>query len=173
MSSRYKNWCARNGRKTAFRFNRIRERYPAYDLFDLAKHPAVVIFPHSAYSITMVELYEMNIPLFVPSVDVMIKHGMPSEVMRHRYAGAPQPQSGLPRSFHDSESAMAHWLRFCYFYQVENAIVWDSPDDLFRKLSEYDLAGVSEKMYLENKARREESLRRWAGVLNQQTLDEE
>ena len=167
LNWRYQNWCVKNGREQALRFGRIREFYSNYHWADLAKHPAAVIFPHSAYSITIAELYEMNIPLFVPSVEVMLKNRMPGEVIRHHYRGTPHPQSTLPQSLHDNGLAMARWLRFCYFYQKENAIVWDSPDDLFRKLSEYDLADISEKMYRENKASRKESLRRWGEVLNQ------
>jgi len=166
INALYQSWCTRNGRPKAVKFGEIRRLYPHYGLDDLAKHPAVIIFPHSAYSISMAELYEMNMPFFVPSMELLLKHRMPREVMGHRHTGAPHPDSCIPYSFHDSERAMAHWLRFCYFYQVENAVVWDSPDDLFRKLTEYDLPAISEKMYLENKARREESLRRWAGVLN-------
>ncbi|MDD9858043.1 MAG: hypothetical protein OXU96_08375 [Gammaproteobacteria bacterium] len=166
INALYQRWCAKNRRPKAVKFGEIRRLYPHYGLEDLAKHPAVVLFPYSAYSISMAELYEMNMPFFVPSVELLLKHRMPQEVMAHRHFGAPHPDSRVPYSFHDSQRAMAHWLRFCYFYQVENAVVWDSPDDLFRKLAEYDLPGISEKMYLENKARREESLRRWAGVLN-------
>lgn len=166
INARYRRWCAKNGRPKTLQFAEIRRLYPSYDLDELAKHPAVVIFPHSAYSISMAELYEMNMPFFVPSAELLIKHRMPREVMGHRHTGAPHPASRIPHSFHDSARAMAHWLRFCYFYQVENAVVWDSPDDLFRKLTEYDLPAISEKMYLENRARREESLRRWARVLN-------
>lgn len=166
INARYRRWCAKNRRRASLQFAEIRRLYPSYDLQTLAKHPAVVIFPHSAYSISMAELYEMNMPLFVPSAELLIEHRMPREVLAHRHTGAPHPASCLPHSFHDNARAMAHWMRFCYFYQVENAVVWDSPDDLFRKLTEYDLPAISEKMYLENQARRAESLRRWARVLN-------
>jgi len=64
-----------------------------------------------------------------------------------------------------ARDALAHWLQFSYFYQAQNAVVWDSPEDLFRKLDECDFAQVSERMYHENRARREESLRRWVEVL--------
>jgi len=160
INASYQRWCAKNRRPRAVKFAEIRRLYPHYNLGDLAKHPAVVIFPHSAYSISMAELYEMNMPFFVPSVELLIKHRMPHEVMAHRPPprAAPHRHSGIRYSFHDSERAMAHWLRFCYFYQVENAVVWESPEDLFRKLTQYDLPAISEKMYLENKARREESL---------------
>ena len=165
MNAMYGTWCAKNGRRKEVRFDMIRNLYPNYrGPLDLAGHPAVVILPHSAYSISMAELYEMNVPFFVPSASLLIKHQMPREIMEHR----PPPPLFLDsphRSFHEDERAMKNWLRFCYFYQVENAVVWDSPDDLFRKLTECDLAGISDKMYLENQARRRESLNRWAEVL--------
>jgi len=49
-------------------------------LADLARHAAVVVFPYSAYSISMAELYEMNMPFFVPSVEVLLRHRMPREL---------------------------------------------------------------------------------------------
>ncbi len=161
----YARWCTRNGTRKTVTFGHIRDLYASYELEDLAKHPAIVILPYSAYSISMAELYEMNIPFFVPSVDWMLQHQMPSEVMAHRYEGPPHPNSRIPYGFHDSKQAMAYWLRFCYVYQVEHAMVWDSTDDLFRKLTEVNLQNLSENMYRENKARREASLRRWAEVL--------
>ena len=126
----------------------------------------------------MAELYEMNMPFFVPAAEVLLRHSMPREL----FASPPPPATGAGSSAASSATgagssaassatvdharAVGDWLRFCWFYRQENAVVWNSPDDLFRKLTEYDLAALSEKMYLENQTRRAESLRRWAEVLD-------
>jgi len=159
INARHRRWCAQNGKAKSLHFAEIRRLYPRYELADLARHAAVVVFPYSAYSISMAELYEMNMPFFVPSAEVLLAHRMPREL----WSSPPPPAaSASAATAHD---ALAHWLQFSYFYQAQNAVVWDSPDDLFRKLNEYDFADLSARMYHENKTRREESLRRWAEVL--------
>ena len=165
MNAAHETWRAKNGRRKKLRFDSIRNLYPNYAWRDLAQHPAVVIFPYSSFSVSMAELYEMNVPFFVPSADFLIRHGMPQEIVNHRCQAPPHPRSPHPCSFHDGEQAMAYWLRFCYFYQLENAVVWDSEADLFQKLNDCDFSEISEKMYAENRARRRESLRRWDEVL--------
>ena len=87
INARYQKWCAKNGRPKALRFGEIRKLYPHYELDDLAKHPAVVVFPYSAYSISMAELYEMNMPFFVPAAEVLLRHRMPREL----FASPPPP----------------------------------------------------------------------------------
>ena len=165
MNAAYASWRAKNGRRKTMRFARIRSLYPNYDWRDLARHPAVVVFPYSSFSVSMAELYEMNVPFFVPSAEFLIRHRMPQEIVHHRCQARPHPRSPHPCSFHDDARAMAYWLRFCYFYQLENAVVWDSAADLFQKLNDCDLSEVSKKMYAENRARRRESLRCWGEVL--------
>lgn len=165
MNAAYATWRAKNGRRKKMRFDSIRSLYPNYDWQDLAHHPAVVIFPYSSFSISMAELYEMNVPFFVPAMDLLIRHRMPEEIVNHRHYAPPHPASPHPCSFHDGERAMAYWLRFCWFYRIKNAVVWNSEADLFQKLNDCDFAEISEKMYLENRARRRESLRRWGEVL--------
>ncbi|MDD9854919.1 MAG: hypothetical protein OXU88_01930, partial [Gammaproteobacteria bacterium] len=171
INARYQKWCAKNGRPKALRFGEIRKLYPHYELDDLAKHPAVVVFPYSAYSISMAELYEMNMPFFVPAAEVLLRHRMPRELFASPPPPPPRPgphssadssatgagSSAASSATVDHARAVGDWLRFCWFYRQENAVVWNSPDDLFRKLTEYDLAGLSEKMYLENQTRRAKS----------------
>ena len=165
MNAAYASWRAKNGRRKTMRFEQIRSLYPNYDWRDLASHPAVVIFPYSSFSVSMAELYEMNVPFFVPSAEFLIRHRMPQEIVNHRCHARPHPRSPHPCSFHDDERAMAYWLRFCYFYQLENAVVWNSAPDLFQNLNDCDLSEISGKMYAENRARRRESLRCWGEVL--------
>ena len=166
MNAAYATWRTKNGRRKTMRFASIRTLYPTYDWGDLAQHRAVVVFPYSSFSVSMAELYEMNVPFFVPSADFLIRHRMPQEILNHRCQAPPHPRSPHPCSFHDGARAMAYWLRFCYFYRLENAVVWDSPADLFQKLNDCDFAAISEKMYAENRAHRRESLRRWGEVLD-------
>jgi len=80
LNARHRRWCAQNGKAKSLHFAEIRRLYPRYELADLARHAAVVVFPYSAYSISMAELYEMNMPFFVPSAEVLLAHRMPREL---------------------------------------------------------------------------------------------
>jgi hypothetical protein len=54
-------------------FRKIRDVYPHYELSDLAKHPAIVIFPYSVMSYSIIDFYVSNIPIFVPSIEILTK----------------------------------------------------------------------------------------------------
>jgi hypothetical protein len=53
---------------------KIREIYSRYELSDLAKHPAIIIFPYAAMSYSIVDFYLSNIPMFVPSIEMLNKY---------------------------------------------------------------------------------------------------
>ena len=73
------NWCRKNNQKS-IKFSLIRTLYKKYDSYEeLASHLAVVIMPYSAYSISMLELYELNIPFFVPAPKLLIREGFLSD----------------------------------------------------------------------------------------------
>ena len=58
----------------AYTFEFIKKVYPGNTAApeNLARHPAVLMNPYSAFSISMVELYQMNIPFFVPSDELLV-----------------------------------------------------------------------------------------------------
>lgn len=47
--------------------------YSQYELSDLARHSAIVIFPYAVMSYSIVDFYLSNIPIFVPSIDMLNK----------------------------------------------------------------------------------------------------
>jgi len=55
-------------------FKKITEIYPSrYELSDLAMHPTIVIFPYSPMSYSIVDFYLSNLPIFVPSIEILTK----------------------------------------------------------------------------------------------------
>jgi hypothetical protein len=52
-------------------FRKVHEIYSFYELSDLAKHPAIVIFPYAVMSYSIVDFYSANIPIFVPSIWIL------------------------------------------------------------------------------------------------------
>jgi hypothetical protein len=153
----------------------IRDAYPNYSLDDLRRHRGVILFPYSAFSISMVELYELNLPTFVPSPRLLVEHALvddrvlfpmygSEEAFLRQYrpqrsdAYASSPNSYEPR-------ACFEWFRYCYFFQKEQVIRWDSVDELVAKVESTDLAAVRERMHAENLRERQRSLQAWRSVI--------
>ncbi len=143
-------------------FEFIKKVYPGNTASpeNLARHPAVLMNPYSAFSISMVELYQMNLPFFVPSDELLVdrmgdvrlcpiyqKQEAVDELDRqHPVAG-----TGYLFSPNDaSPDAQRLWLKHMYFNQVENAQRWSTPQELFDKLYRTDLAALHGRMKIEN-----------------------
>jgi hypothetical protein len=61
-------------------FNFIKNLHPNYKYSDLIKYKACVIYPYSAFSISTVELYNLNIPIIVPSIELLIKYKICNDI---------------------------------------------------------------------------------------------
>ncbi|MCX8522068.1 MAG: hypothetical protein ORN28_11110 [Rhodoferax sp.] len=149
-----------------FTFSTIRSAYPDGQATAerLARHPAVVMAPYSAFSISMVELYQLNLPTFFPAdgllVDAMhdvklhpiYQHRFWAERLDRQFAERARslgyPYS--PNSLHPD--AQRYWLQHMYFNQVRNAQRFDSTISLLQQLYAHDLAALSAAMQTENNA---------------------
>ena len=160
---------------TEFTFGEIKSIYPRYTFEQLAQHPAVVVFPYSSYAVSLEELYDLNIPYFVPSVDFMIKHqllydrALPKlwcsiEEYEQMEDDFDHPDS--PNSY--NETALRKWIPFSSFYQKQHAIIFDDFADLMKKVQDLDQYGneLRQKMFDENSRRRDEILKQWRTVLS-------
>ena len=177
ISLEYKQFCDRNNLTSKFIFRSIRNAYPEYyELSQLARHPAVIILPYSVFSYSQEELYDLNIPYFVPSVNFLIQSGIVEDRVLY---DEPYLSLGsyktMESDFEDdgspncrNEAAQRKWLSYSSFYQRENAIIFDNLTDLACKIHtvDQDGDGLRQKMYAENVKRREESLKIWTKALN-------
>jgi hypothetical protein len=123
----------------------------------------------------MIELYESNIPMFVPTVRLLLETGLMNDVSIFPLYGPleemeridiPHPES--PHRFSPNslkQDDKEYWLQYAYFNTKENVIYWDSPADLFTKLKTIDLQVVSDKMKVENERHRATQLENWKIVL--------
>lgn len=156
-------------------FVKIKDIYPNYIHEDLIKHKATVLFPYSIFSISMIELYELNIPMFVPSKKLLLSTDLMKDVSLYPcYTSEsemieldkPHPNTVhkfSPNSYNYKDRE--YWLNFAYFYNKENIIYWDSPEDLFYKISNTNLKEVSIKMKLENNKHKENQINNWKKLL--------
>ena len=162
---------------TPYEFEFINKVYPGNTASpeNLARHPAVLMNPYSAFSISMVELYQMNLPFFVPSDELLVdrmgdvrlcpiyhKQEAVDELDRHH----PVIGSGYAFSPNDaSPEAQRAWLKYMYFNQVKNAQRWSSPEELFDKLYRTDLAALHDSMKCENQRLFAAQAQEWANLL--------
>lgn len=156
-------------------FSLIKDLYNNYKYEDLCRHPACVLFPYSVFSISMVELYELNIPMFVPSLKLLIETGIMKDVKLFPIYMTEQDTKKIDRPHEDYAflpspnsydiKASEYWLKFSYFFTKQNVIFWDTPVDLFQKLTTTDLSSVSNRMNIETKNFREKQLCNWSTML--------
>lgn len=99
------------------------------------------------------ELYRMNLPLFAPSLELLVAwerdHGLLSE--RIYWRRAPRPTAyhnttDLSPNTRADAAAVRHWLALCDFYHFPHVTYFESWDDLIRKLRAADLAAISARM---------------------------
>lgn len=157
-------------------FAKIKEIYPNYKYEDLLNHRATVLFPYSVFSISMIEMYELNIPMFVPSKKLLLNTNLMQDVSlfpcyttENEMIELDKPHNNSPHKFSPNSykyEDREYWLNFCYFYNKENIIFWDNPCDLFLKLTTTNLKEVSEKMKIENNKNKETQLHNWKILLD-------
>jgi hypothetical protein len=157
------------------KFSNVKDLYPKYTYYDLMNHSACVLFPYSVFAISMIELYESNIPMFVPTKRLLLETGLMNDVSVYPLYGpleemkridTPHPDSPhrfSPNSLQQEDKE--YWLQYAYFNTKENIIYWDSPADLFAKLKSTNLQAVSDCMKIENDRHRATQLENWKIVL--------
>ena len=157
----------------------IRELYETYSFSDLARHRAVLIIPYQVSIMSLFEYYAMQIPIFAPSLELLIewqvKHLVLDELswncvhkkcnqssqLRPHKASA---HLGFDPNDVSNSSVLRHWLQFADFYQWPEIILFDSWEDLISKIDSTDLSVVSEKMGLYRKQQIERVTNTWSDI---------
>ena len=142
----------------------------------LSRHPAALINPYSAFSISMIELYQMNIPFFVPSDDLLINQMGDVRLfpiyqsqdsvnaLEHHY---PKPQYGYNSSPNDtSPESQREWLTYMFFNQVAHAQRWRTQEELLNLIYTTNMSALHAKMQTENEAAFRAQKAAWATFLN-------
>jgi hypothetical protein len=160
-----------------FKFKKIREIYPRYNLNELANHRAIVIFPYAVMSYSIIDFYISNIPIFVPSIELMNKYKMASDrtINSSLYCLNEKNFQDIDLSTHgefhhfspndNSDPAYKYWLSFADYFIWPYVIVFNSPEDMIQKLKTVDLKLISEKMKIYNKIRETSLLDNWCKIL--------
>ena len=166
-------------RKTSseFKFKKIREIYSRYSLNQLASHKAIILFPYAVMSYSIIDFYISNIPIFVPSIDLMNKYKMASDrtINSSLYCLKNKDFDDLNPSPHgyfhhfspndNSDLAYKYWLSFADYFIWPFVNVFDSVEDLIQKLKMVDFKSISNKMKSYNKIRETSLLENWCQIL--------
>lgn len=147
-----------NKKENGLQFFRVRELYPYYKLQDLSNHPAVIFFPNSETSYSIMEFYIARVPIFVPSMRALIKEG---GLINERNCRS----SSSSYSSYFTHKNDNYWLQYSDFYQLPFITEFDSWSDLINKLNNVDLNAIREKMEWFNKLREADLLENWCRLL--------
>ena len=146
--------------------------YPrGYEYADVARHPGVVLVPYTKSTMSFFELYRLGIPLFAPSLQLLLKWELAAAVMSERvywrYAPSPlrSPTTPTPNSRTDRH-ALEHWLPLSDYYVYPHVQYFDSAPDLVEKLQSVDLVAVSAAMARHSREMRPAMHAKWRAVLD-------
>lgn len=152
-------------------------KYPFYEFEDLVRHPAVVYIPYFYNSVKFSELYSMNIPLFTPSLKLLMELDWTLGLMhmriywpqlaraRHRDADPTMPPPNDVRW-----NSTLYWLALSEQYEYKHVQYFDSAQELHSSLRSARLDLVSESMREHNLELAEHAFGVWADVLQHKVL---
>jgi hypothetical protein len=148
----------------------------------------MVLLPYQVSFMLFFELYQMAVPLFLPSPALLaqwhLQHGVLSERSWNLVFGHPSNSSVLPQHAHYASSAHAlsgdpnneqdlaavqEWIALADFYQLPHVLYFTSFKDLLEQLSDPHLSKrlqeTSERMLRHNEVRGREVTARWEDVV--------
>lgn len=159
----------------------IAERYGTFRYSDLAAHRGIVHLPYQVSTMSIFEQYRMNIPLFFPSTELLLKWNIEHWVVNERtlpwrvrdprpFTSPPHPSQQHVPSPNDNNdaAAMKYWLPFADYYNLPHITYFNSTEHLavlLQRLTLEDLLSISQKMKVFNDQFREELLMKWTRVL--------
>lgn len=163
---------AKINNKQPFLFNFIKNLYPHTNFINIVNHPAVLLFPYSAFSISMVELYQSNIPMLVPSKE-MLKGKMNDVKLYPLYNNNiksiedfdieyNKKDISSPNSFNLNDEL--YWIDFMYFNKLNNILKYNNNDELFHIIYNNNFKDISNKMKIENETFLNEQLENWIKI---------
>ena len=149
----------------------------------------MIVIPNDASSLKMTEMYRMNIPFFVPTVQLLSRWHISFHVITRRTLVAsrnPRDQGSFISSTTTSQmpdpnneqdiSAMSHWLQFLDIYMNPYAILFSSFQDLLNKMESYrtskKLEIVSKDMRVINEHLTHKAKHKWKTVLDKVFKDQ-
>ena len=152
----------------------VDQRYPFYNFTDLAAHRGIVHLPYQVSVMSVFEQYRMNVPLFFPSQQLLLRWNAEHHLLIGRvitwFSQRPHPsQRHIPNPVEDRDpKAVAYWLKYADFYTLPHIIYFDSIEHLVELLERFtmdDLQAVSGRMKQYNANLKDKLMHKWTGIL--------
>lgn len=148
----------------------FRELRRPFTLEELSLHSAIVLIPYKPAVNFFLEVYAMNMPLFVPSPQFYaeLDHEYKLSAERVWCGGTPDNKaSDIRHRPNDTESfeANKYWNSFADHYKYPHVVLFDSWSDLAEKLSAADLGKISDDMRSFNAKRKQHIANKWLSFI--------
>jgi len=157
----------------------IRKIYARYEFADLAQHPGILIMPYQVSIMSLFEYYSMNIPMFVPTLELLVKwqtqHLIMDELSWNCVLSSCNETSIItahPHSPHELDpndvlnpAALRYWLKFADFYQWPGIVYFQDWEDLVEKAMNIDLVEISAIMREYKIDESQKTLKMWQNIL--------
>lgn len=161
----------------------VRRLYQSYEFSDLAAHRGIVHLPYQASAMAALEQYRLNIPLFFPARELLVRWHLERFILHERSESPPpnprfvkRPLSGSNVKPHPSqahrpdpnndldEAAVRYWVQYADYYTLPHIIYFNSTahlSALLRSISNDELRKTSRRMRQHNISSRRQVLQRW------------
>ena len=162
----------------------LRRLYPTYTFEDLAQHPAIVLFPYQVSVMSLFERRAMGIPMFAPSLDLMVEWHMRYGLVFERrvdWQTAGSRRGSLVGAHDDTPDELArfdpndernpdavrYWLAKSDVFTLPHVLHFDSFQHLLHLLDTTDLSAVSAKILAHHAALEHEVHNGWKTIFSQ------
>ena len=164
-----------------FKLSHPNTLYGRYRISELAHHKGYVFLPYSTNSALFYEVYAMGIPIFMPTIDFLLKLKILSDRKQtgkenclaefsHLKILSPlkspmTPNESDPES--DNEIDITYWLGYTSYYKWKHIIYFNSWNNLFELLNNTNYMIIHEAMMIENEIRINKTLNSDQNIINQ------
>lgn len=161
------------------------QEFSNHDIAQYRRFPAVIFIPYQTSVMTFFELYRQNIPIFAPSLNLLVEWQKEFNILDGRIYGWPKRYIDIINNLTSSQSignipepnikekdkqtrysdasvmSYLYWLKFSDIYIFPHVMLFDSWDHLMELIKNTDLKDISFKMLNENKKQKLEIMKAW------------
>jgi hypothetical protein len=119
---------------------------------------------------TFIELYAIGIPLFVPTVELLVDWHMTQHLLTYiTWSNVTRAVDGQPSqpfaNNRKDRDALLHWFQFNQPYQMPHVQQFSSVSDLFERLRTADLGSISRSMHVHSAERLRRLKSEWLAIM--------
>lgn len=150
------------------------------------KYKSLIFIPYQSSVMTFFELYRQNIPIFAPSLELLISWHQKYHILSDRIYGWPKRYLNVIKEYYPNIddinnrffnipdpnddlniTSNEYWFPFCDHYHFPYITYFTNWNDLFIKMENLDYQYISNQMYLYNKQARQELVNEWNVVFKE------